>query len=135
MLSLGKEITGSSKEHGLMNTTLKHRGYDGSVLYSAEDKLLHGRILGIRDMVSYGGKSVRSIKKNFREAVDDYLLTCEQEGKEPNVPYKGSFNVRVSPELHQKAARYAEEHDMSLNAVVQEALTLYLSRQAYRIAA
>jgi predicted HicB family RNase H-like nuclease len=106
-----------------MNTTLQHRGYDGSVEYSAEDKLLRGRILGIRDMVSYGGKSVRSIKQNFCEAVDDYLLFCKQEGKEPNVPYNGSFNARVPRDLHQKAALYADKDDMKLNAVVQKALS------------
>ena len=49
-----------------MSQTLQYRGYDGSVLYSAEDKMLHGRILGIRDMVSYGGTNVRSLEKNFR---------------------------------------------------------------------
>jgi hypothetical protein len=37
-----------------MSVTLPYKGYDGSVEYSAEDRVLHGRILGIRDMVSFG---------------------------------------------------------------------------------
>jgi predicted HicB family RNase H-like nuclease len=110
-----------------MSETLKYGGYEGSVLFSAEDKLLHGKILGIRDLVSYEGTTVRSLEKNFREAVDDYLLFCKQEGKQPNVPYKGSFNIRVSPDIHQKASRYADEHDMKLNSVVQKALSDLLS--------
>ena len=64
-----------------MNETLQYRGYDGSVLYSAEDKMLHGRILGIRDTISYGGTNVRSLEKNFRTAVDEYLSFCDAEGK------------------------------------------------------
>jgi predicted HicB family RNase H-like nuclease len=110
-----------------MNQTLQYRGYDGSVLYSAEDKMLHGRILGIRDMVSYGGTNVRSLEKNFREAVDEYLEFCKAEGKTPNQPFKGSFNVRVPQDLHKRAALYAEENDLKLNAVVQEALQEFLT--------
>jgi predicted HicB family RNase H-like nuclease len=110
-----------------MTQTLHHRGYDGSVLYSAEDKLLHGRLLGIRDFITYEGTSVRSLEKCFREAVDEYLADCEKDGVKPNVPHKGSFNVRVGPDLHQQAARFAEENDLPLNAVVQRALKLFLS--------
>ena len=110
-----------------MSKTLSYNGYDGSVEYSAEDRLLHGRILGLRDMVLYDGSSIREIEKNFRGAVDEYLAFCEAEGKTPDVPFKGSFNVRISQDLHQKAALYAEEHDLKLNAVVQLALKDYLT--------
>jgi predicted HicB family RNase H-like nuclease len=79
---------------------LKYRGYDGSVLYSAEDRLLHGRILGIRDMVSFGGDGVESLEKNFKGAVDEYLAFCKAEGKTPDAPFKGSFNIRISQDLH-----------------------------------
>ena len=110
-----------------MSKTLNYKGYDGSVEYSAEDRLLHGRILGIRDMVLYDGASIREIEKNFRGAVDEYLAFCAAEGKTPDVPFKGSFNVRIPQDLHQRAARYAEEHEMKLNAVVQQALKEYLT--------
>ena len=110
-----------------MSQFLHHRGYDGSVLYSAEDKMLHGRVLGIRDTISFGGTTVRSLEKNFRDAVEEYLRFCEATGKEPNLPFKGSFNVRVPPELHQRASRFAEEHDMKLNSVVQQALSEFLA--------
>lgn len=55
------------------------------------------------------------------------LPFCEAEGKTPDVPFKGSFNVRVPEELHQRAALYAEEHEVQLNAVVQDALREYLT--------
>ena len=110
-----------------MGQTLQYKGYDGSVLYSAEDRLLHGRILGIRDMVSFEGADVKSLEKNFKAAVDEYLAFCEAEGKTPDMPFKGSFNVRIPQDLHQRAALYAEEHDLKLNAVVQQALKEYLT--------
>jgi predicted HicB family RNase H-like nuclease len=78
-------------------------------------------------MISYGGTDVKSLEKNFRDAVDEYLRFCAKRKKAPNVPYKGSFNVRVSRDLHQRAALYAEENDMKLNTVVQDALKEYLA--------
>ena len=111
-----------------MSQTLTYKGYDGSVFYSAEDRVLHGRILGIRDMVSFEGTDVVSLETSFHEAVDEYLAFCESEGKKPDVAFKGSFNVRLSQDLHQKAAIFAEQHKRKLNAVVSDALTDYLSR-------
>lgn len=118
-----------------MSHTLQYKGYEGSVLYSAEDEMLHGRILGIRDTISYGGTTVKSLRKNFRDAVDEYLRFCEETGKTPDTPYKGSFNVRIPPELHQKVARYADQHDMKLNAVVQEALASFVGKKNGSLAA
>jgi predicted HicB family RNase H-like nuclease len=42
-----------------MSSTLNHQGYDGSLDYSAEDKMLHGRVIGIHDVISFGGQSVK----------------------------------------------------------------------------
>jgi predicted HicB family RNase H-like nuclease len=111
-----------------MSQTLHYRGYDGSVLYSAEDKLLYGKLLGIRDSITYEGDGVTSLEKNFKAAVDEYIADCEHDGRKPETPYKGSFNVRVAVDLHQRAARFAEQHSMALNTVVQNALTEFLSK-------
>ncbi len=78
-------------------------------------------------MVIYDGADVERLEKNFRGAVDEYLAFCKAEGKTPDVPFKGSFNVRISQNLHQQAALYAQQHDMKLNAVVQVALQEYLT--------
>lgn len=109
-----------------MSQTMEYKGYDGSVLYSAEDRLLHGRIIAIRDMVTYEGSNVRALEKNFKAAVDEYLRFCEAEGKTPDVPFKGSFNVRLTRDLHKRAVLYAEENDRKLNNVVQDALNEFL---------
>lgn len=110
-----------------MSQTMKHKGYDGSVEYSAEDRLLHGRLLGIRDAVIYEGADVDSLESNFRAAVDEYLGFCAAEGKGPDQPFKGTFNVRVGTELHKRAALFAEEHNLKLNAVVSRALEEFLT--------
>lgn len=110
-----------------MKGTLNYKNYSGSVEYSDSDSLLFGRVLGIRALISYEGDTVQSLKEDFQGAVDDYLALCEAEGKEPEVPYKGSFNVRISPELHRQLAELAGKNGMSLNALTAEALTRYIA--------
>ncbi|MCL2216930.1 MAG: type II toxin-antitoxin system HicB family antitoxin [Defluviitaleaceae bacterium] len=69
-----------------MSNYIKHRGYVGTVEYTAEDDVLFGKVLGIRGLVSYEGESIAAVKRDFMEAVDDYLETCEIEGLEPENP-------------------------------------------------
>lgn len=52
---------------------LQYRGYRGSVEYSVEDGVFHGKLTGIRDLVLYEGDTLESLEKDFRDAVDDYL--------------------------------------------------------------
>ncbi len=109
-----------------MSETLSYKGYDGSVEYSAEDRVLHGRVLGIRDMVTFEGADVDSLEKHFQAAVDEYLSFCEEQEKEPAQPFSGTFNVRTGVALHRQAALYAEQHRVKLNHVVKDALEVFL---------
>jgi predicted HicB family RNase H-like nuclease len=70
----------------------------------------------------FEGSSVKELKKAFHEAVDDYLETCKEMGREPQKPFKGSFNVRIPSELHRKAVERATRMGVSLNQLVQKAL-------------
>lgn len=115
-----------------MSQTLHYNGYHGSVEYSAEDRTLHGSILGIRDMVTYEGVDVNSLEANFKAAVDEYLAFCQVEGKTPDRPFKGSFNVRVGTDLHKRAALFAEQHNQKLNNVVSQALEEFLTSSESR---
>ena len=103
-----------------MNNTMKYKGYVGSVEFSEEDALFFGKVLGVRALISYEGENARDLVEDFHSAVDDYLELCAAEGVEPEKAYKGSFNVRISPELHKKAAIAAMAKQISLNRFVEE---------------
>lgn len=105
-----------------MNNTIQYKGYVGSVEFSEDDGLFYGRVLGIRSLISYEGESAKELIDDFHGAVDDYLAVCEAEGKSPEVAYKGSFNVRISPELHKKLVIYATAHNISLNSYIEDTL-------------
>ncbi|MFR8178382.1 MAG: type II toxin-antitoxin system HicB family antitoxin [Christensenellales bacterium] len=66
--------------------------------------------MGIRALISYEGQTVQELVNDFHDAVDAYLNLCAEEGTPPEKAYKGSFNIRISPELHRRAALYATAH-------------------------
>ena len=66
--------------------------------------------------------SIQELEIDFQNVIDDYLNDCEERGVQPEQPYKGTFNVRMSPDLHRTIATYAIEHGKSLNAAVEEAI-------------
>jgi predicted HicB family RNase H-like nuclease len=103
---------------------LEYNGYTGSIEYSSEDDLLFGKVLGIKGLISFEGKTGKDLETDFKEAIDEYLAGCKDEGRVPEKPFKGSFNVRISPELHQKAALMAIEEKTSLNNLVAESLRM-----------
>ncbi len=109
-----------------MNNILTYKGYVAKVEFSSEDLRLFGKIEGIRDLVTFESTSAEAIEQEFRNAVDDYLVYCAEVGKEPDKPFKGSFNVRISPELHKAAVIKATEEGKSLNVFVTEALEKYM---------
>ena len=115
-----------------MNSALEYKGYFGSIEFSNEDDCFYGKILGINDLVTFEGSSVEEIRAAFREAVDDYLLMCERVGKEPEKTYKGSFNVRIDPELHKKASILAQTRHISLNQFIELSIAEKVD-QLYRV--
>ncbi len=94
---------------------MTYKNYMGTVEYSHEDECLFGRILGIHDVITFEGESVKELRQAFEEAVDDYLAHCQKMGKEPQKPYSGKFLLRIDPTLHAKLAMQAQVNNMSLN--------------------
>ena len=105
-----------------MNTMLEYNGYRATVEYDADDEIFVGEVFGISDSLNFHGYSVTEIKEMFHQCIDNYLETCSKIGKEPEKEYRGQFNVRISPELHKKAALYAANMHTSLNQIVSLAL-------------
>jgi predicted HicB family RNase H-like nuclease len=105
-----------------MNNILEHKGYIGSVEFNADDKVFFGKILGIKDLVTFEGESVSELEQSFHDMIEDYLQTCKKLKKEPEKTYKGSFNIRISSEMHKQAAIIASRKNISLNNFIKFAL-------------
>ena len=105
-----------------MKDLMEYKNYLGSVEYSDDDEIFFGKILGIRDLISYEGTSVKELKEAFHNAVTDYFQTCKELDKQPEKPFKGSFNIRIDADLHRLAFVLSTEKNISLNNFVKEAL-------------
>ncbi len=101
---------------------LKHKGYIGHVEFDEEAEIFHGEVINTRDVITFQGSTVKSLKKAFKESVNDYLAFCKERNEEPEKPFSGKFNVRLDPELHREAYAAAKSTHMSLNSWVAQAI-------------
>lgn len=110
----------------MKNNILEYKGYHTKVEFDSEEFVLRGKIEGINDFVNFECEDIKDVEKEFHEAVDDYLEFCKEVGKKPDKEYKGTFNVRISPELHKKLANVAMKNGDTLNSSVEKAIREYV---------
>lgn len=101
---------------------LNYKGYTGTIEYDIEEKILFGKVIGIKGLLSFEGLTGEELEKDFIAVIDTYLHDCKVQGMKPEKPFKGSFNVRISTELHRKAALKAMELNTSLNSLVSDSI-------------
>jgi predicted HicB family RNase H-like nuclease len=109
---------------------LEYLGYFGSAEVSVDDGVLHGKLLYIKDLVTFEADTTNELISAFHEAVDAYLEDCKEEGRKPDTPFKGAFNLRVPPIVHRKLAEAASIKNMSLNEYVSDVLLRHVSSEA-----
>ena len=83
-----------------MKNLLEYKGYHAKIEFDSEDLVLRGKIEGIKDLVNFESTDISTVEEEFHAAVDDYLEFCKEVGKEPDKEYRGTFNIRISPDLH-----------------------------------
>jgi predicted HicB family RNase H-like nuclease len=105
-----------------MRDVLIYKGFIGSVRFSAADNVFFGKLEGINDLVTFEGETVRELTDAFHFSVDEHIKDCENENVPVEKSYKGSFNVRLTPDLHRQVAIAARAHGQSLNQYVGSVL-------------
>ncbi len=94
---------------------MTYKGYTGNVAYDDDAEIFHGEVIGMRDVVTFQGKTVDELKKAFRESVEDYLAFCAKRGEQSEKPCSGKFVVRIPPTLHRRLIAEAASEGISLN--------------------
>ncbi|MEQ2580186.1 type II toxin-antitoxin system HicB family antitoxin [Hominiventricola aquisgranensis] len=113
-----------------MKNILEYKGYHTKAEVDLEEGIVYGKIEGIRDLVNFESETLEDFEKEFHLAVDDYIEFCKEVGKTPEKEYKGSFNVRITPELHRKIALLAYKNGDSLNQAVEKAIQGYVTESS-----
>lgn len=104
---------------------MQYKGYFGKVDYDDEAQILHGEVLGIKDVITFQADKASKIEKAFHDSIDDYLAFCKERGEAPDKPFSGQFVVRMDEALHRRLSIAARLSGQSLNALIQE----YLRRE------
>ncbi|MDR0356649.1 MAG: type II toxin-antitoxin system HicB family antitoxin [Deltaproteobacteria bacterium] len=110
-------------------SVLTYKGYYGRIEYDERADIFHGQVMNLTDIVTFQSRSIDELKQALADSVDDYLEFCDEEGKTPEKPYSGRFNVRIDPEAHQRLALEAGRRGVSLNCRVAEILSKYVEHQ------
>jgi antitoxin component of RelBE/YafQ-DinJ toxin-antitoxin module len=71
-----------------MSDLFEYKGYCGTIEYSAVDDVMYGKVLGIRSLLSYEGDSVKALRKDFEDVIDEYLADCAADGLELQIPFE-----------------------------------------------
>ncbi len=101
---------------------IKYKNYTGLVEYDADGKIFTGEVFGLRDVITFEGRSPEELEESFRQSVDLYLEMCARDGVTPQKPFSGRFNLRLDPALHRRIAERAALEKESLNQWVTEVL-------------
>jgi len=101
---------------------MKYKHYIGHVIFDDEASIFYGEVINTRDVITFQGTTVDEIQQAFVDSVDDYLAFCAERGESPEKPFSGKFNLRLSPELHQKVCFLAKEEGTSLNQWVVDTI-------------
>lgn len=105
-----------------MNNTISYKGFTAKVEFSADDNVFFGRILGIDDIVTFHGETVKELKSSMKETIDFYLDVCKKTGKKAKKNYSGKVMLRLPGQLHAKIAEVAESSGKSINEWGKEVL-------------
>ncbi len=101
---------------------MKYKGYVGKVEYDDAAKLFHGQVIGLKDIITFQGTSVKEIEKAFKDSIDDYLAWCKERGEKPEKSYSGNVRLRMDQDLHALLALEAAKQGISLNDLINKKL-------------
>jgi len=106
---------------------LVYKGYQGNFQYDPKADIFNGCVLHINDVIAFHGRSIDELKASLSESVEVYLEYCQKQGRAPDKPFSGTFNVRLTPEIHQKISLLAANEGVSLNKWVAKVLEAAVS--------
>lgn len=104
-------------------TMMKYKGYVASIEIDVEDELSFGEVKGLRDTITFQGRTVDEVVRAFHESIDLYLLTCREQGIKPDRPLLRWTTIGLGPQVHRTLFGRALKRDQSLDQLIAQILT------------
>lgn len=111
---------------------MRHGDYLARITYDEDAESFLGQVINIRDVVTFYGRSVEELRREFATSIEVYLDLCREKGVEPQRPRGSSLSLSLEPEAHAMLARAAAARGKSLDAWAAEVLTAAAERELER---
>jgi predicted HicB family RNase H-like nuclease len=105
-------------------------GYKAVIKYDPEIGLFRGEFLGLNGGADFYASSVEGLRKEGKKSLKVFLKMCAEDGVNPRRKFSGRFNLRISPDLHERIAALADTSGKSINTWMIEALDHEASQQS-----
>jgi predicted HicB family RNase H-like nuclease len=101
---------------------MTYKGYTGFVEKDDEAGIWFGRVIGIKDVITFKAETLEQAREEFEISVDDYLEFCQDLGEEPDPPFSGEVAFNTTPENYHNILFAAAKAGKSIDAWVDEVL-------------
>lgn len=101
---------------------MKYKGYTTQIEIDEAAGILFGKVLDIKDTITFKGNTVEELEREFHHSVDDYLEWCDELGEQPDKPFSGKLPFRTTPENHRQIYLAAKKANKSINAWMDDVL-------------
>jgi len=106
---------------------MKYQGYTAHIEIDETAGVLFGKVLDIKDVITFKGNTVAEVEQKFYNSVDDYLEWCAELGEEPDKPFSGKLLFRTTVERHRQIYLAAKQANKSINSWMDDALAKALN--------
>lgn len=105
-----------------MMNMMEINGYKAVIQYDPEIEMFRGEFVGLNGGADFYAADIKSLKQEGEQSLKVFFDACRRRGIEPTKRYSGRFNVRISPELHEKVTEAALASGKSLNQWISDTL-------------
>ena len=102
---------------------MMYKGYIGKVAYDDDAKIFHGQFIGLKDVITFQGESVKELEQACKDSINDYLAFCRELGQNPEKTFSGKVHVRLDPSVHANLVMQAAVKGISLNDLISSKLS------------
>ena len=99
----------------MTSNVMRYKGYVAEIGYDDSADAFHGRVVGMRDVIDFYGRTPEELRAEFKAAVEEYLAWCEEEGHKPEKTWTGKLTFRPTEEQRRRFTMAAAARRMSVN--------------------
>jgi predicted HicB family RNase H-like nuclease len=104
----------------MLSNVISYRGYHAEIKYDPSADAFHGRVLGMRDVISFYGRTPEELRHEMQAAIEGYLDWCETDGAKPEKSWTGKLTLRSDDDFRRRVLIAAAARGQSVSAWINQ---------------